>query len=168
MTDETDRAEPRLWPLHRWSRRATVWAVGATALVVCGSAVAVVASAGGGSPHPKLAAGPSSSASKTALDAIIGGNPALGRPVSALISRGTLPKATSQGDTGRIGVPAGTKAPKRAATGANAFDPGPVDGAFTLVQLASLALSQGCSATAAPIAGAIGAAESGGNPGAQG
>ena len=46
--------------------------------------------------------------------------------------------------------------------------PGSVKGDFNLLQLGALALYVGCSPAEAPIAAAIAAAESGGNPGAQG
>jgi hypothetical protein len=164
----TEEGKPPL--LRRWSRRATTWIAGAAALVACGSAAAVVATSGD-SPRPK----PSNSASnaalttKNALASILHANPDLGQPVAALISQGKLPKASYAGDNGRVGVPAGVKAAPTAATGAvPSFVPGPSSGDYSFLQMASLALSQGCPASEAPIAGAIGAAESGGDPGAQG
>ena len=48
------------------------------------------------------------------------------------------------------------------------YVPGSVNGDFNLLQLSALALYVGCSPAEAPIAAAIAAAESGGNPGAQG
>jgi hypothetical protein len=163
----TAESRPRL--LRRWSRRATAWAAGAAALVAGGSAAAVVATSGG-IPHPRPSQSTSNAAqaTKDALDSILGSNPDLGQPVSKLISQGKLPKATYAGDNGKVGVPAGVSRPSTATGTATGFVPGPSSGDFTLLQMASLALSEGCPASQAPIAGAIGAAESGGNSGAQG
>jgi Lysozyme like domain len=163
----TAESKPRL--LRRWSRRATAWAAGAAALVAGGSAAAVVATSGG-TPHPRPSQSTSNAAqaTKDALDSILGSNPDLGQPVSKLISQGKLPKATYAGDSGSVGVPAGVSRPRSATGTATGFVPGPSSGDFTLLQMASLALSEGCPASQAPIAGAIGAAESGGNSGAQG
>jgi hypothetical protein len=131
--------------------------------------VAVVATSGGAA-QPRSSASQSNAAlaTKNALDAIVAKNPDLGQPVSALISQGKLPRAAYTGDRGRVGVPAGISDPSSAPGAVTGFVPGAASGDFTLVQMASLALSAGCSASQAPIAGAIGAAESGGDPGAQG
>src|SRR5690349_5383687 len=89
-----------------WSRRATVWLIGALALITATSAFAI--SSGG----PKAAAPrPASDTHRNALDSILLKNPSIGTPISRLISAGKLPKPTYRGDTGRIGVPANLSHP---------------------------------------------------------
>lgn len=162
------RAESKPWHIRHWSRRATAWLVGATALLAGGSAAAVVASSGS-VPHPRPAARSNAALdTKNALSAILATNPDVGTPVKALIDQGKLPKATYAGDNGTVGVPKGVSHPATTRGASTGYVPGPVTGDFTLLQMASLALSQGCSAGEATIAAAIGAAESAGNSGAQG
>jgi hypothetical protein len=163
----TDESRP--WLLRRWSRRATTWAAGAAALIAGGSAAAVVATSGSTPRHqPASSQSDAALATKDALDAILAHDPDVGQPVANLISQGKLPKATYAGDHGQVGVPAGVSHPTTAPGTVPSFIPGSLSGDFSLLEMASLALSQGCPASQAPIAAAIGAAESAGNPGAQG
>lgn len=149
-----------------WSRKASVWLVGGLAVLAVAGSVGLVASSAN-SPHPTAAANVSSN--KNALNAILLKHPDAGTPISELITRKNLPAPTYQGDNGRIGVPASAKPPTVVTPGyLMRFNPGAVNGAFNLMQLAALAMKAGCPAKAAPIAAAIAAAESGGNPGAQG
>jgi hypothetical protein len=157
--DSDDARQPGKW----WSRRATVWLVGALALITATSAAALTASG------PKAAAPkPASDTHRNALDSILLKDPTIGTPVQQLIRAAKLPKPTYRGDTGRVGVPAHLSHPAAPAGKISRYVPGSVTGDFNLLQLASLALYEGCSRTEAPIAAAIAAAESGGNPGAQG
>jgi hypothetical protein len=148
---------------HRFTRRTVAWVVGCAALLAATSAAGVASNSPRHRPKPAA----QTSNPKNALDAILLKNPKLGQPVSDLIRAG-LPKPTYRGDTGRIGLPAGAKLPNLPAGSVSRFVPGAINGDFNLLQLAALALSAGCPASAAPIAAAIAAAESGGNPGAQG
>jgi hypothetical protein len=150
---------------HRWSRRATAWFIGAAALIAATSAAGLVAN-GSTTPRPKAAADDTSS--KNALNAILLKNPTIAQPVGELVAKGSLPQPSYLGDTGRVGVPANVAHPAAIAGTITRYVPGSVKGDFNLLQLAALALSQGCPASQAPIAAAIAAAESGGNPGAQG
>lgn len=161
-TDDTTTKRPRV----RFTPRATAWLIGAAALIAATSAAGLVASTP--APTPTAAAADASSSTKNALDAIIGHNPALGVPISDLINQGKLPQPTYRGDTGRIGVPGSAKLPTLPAGSSSVYMPGSVKGDFNLLQLSALALYVGCSPAEAPIAAAIAAAESGGNPGAQG
>jgi hypothetical protein len=164
MTDEN-----KPWRLRRWSRRATAWAAGAAALIAGGSAAAVVATSGS-SAQPRPTASSSNAALDTqkALTQILAADPTVGQPVVRLIKQGKLPKAAYAGDDGSVGVPAGVSHPTTPVAGAGGFVAGPTSGDFTLLQMTSLALSAGCSTAEAPVAGAIAAAESGGDSGAQG
>ncbi len=161
----TDERTPRL--LQRWSHRATAWSVACATLLAGGSAAALVATSGA-TTHPTPARTSSASDSTDALDAILGKNPDVGAPVSKLVHDGRLPRPTFAGDTGRVGVPAGVRQPTGALGAPPAVTALPASGGVSLLQLASLALSAGCAAAQAPIAAAIAAAESGGDPGAQG
>ena len=138
--------------------------IGAAVLVAATGAAGFVANSSTPKSHPKPAA--DSNSTKAALDAVVAQHPAIGRPISQLVKEG-LPKPTYEGDMGRIGVP--KSATVSTADGKTSqYVPGSVHGAFNLLQLGSLALWAGCSKAQAPIAAAIAAAESGGNPGAQG
>jgi hypothetical protein len=151
--------EPGKW----WSRRATVWLIGALALITATSAAALTSS-GPNAAAPR----PASDTHRNALDSILLKNPSIGTPIGQLIRAGKLPEPTYRGDTGRVGVPAHLSHPTLPAGQISRYVPGSVTGDFNLLQLASLALYEGCSRSEAPIAAAIAAAESGGNPGAQG
>lgn len=147
------------------SRKATAWVVGAAAVVAATSAAGIVANSP--SPHPSPAA--QTSPTKNALNAILLKHPQLGRPISALAGHNGFPAPSYAGDTGTIGVPRNAAALPAAPAGAvMTYVPGSVTGQFNLLQLGALALWAGCSPSEAPIAAAIAAAESGGNPGAQG
>ncbi len=151
-------------PRLRLTRRSAAWVVGAAVLVAATGAAGFVAHSSTPKSAPKPAA--DSSSTKHALDALVAQHPAIGRPINQLVKQG-LPKPTYEGDMGRIGVPKNAKL--STADGKTAqYVPGSVHGAFNLLQLGSLALWAGCSKAEAPIAAAIAAAESGGNPGAQG
>lgn len=165
--DQAETGEPRRPRLRiDWTRKATVWLVGGLVVATATTAAALVASAPNAS-HPRTVA--ETSSKKNALNAILLKHPNVGKPVSELIQQKNLPKPTYQGDNGRVGVPASAKPPSMLTSGGVArFNPGAVNGAFNLLQLAALAMKAGCPASAAPIAAAIAAAESGGNPGAQG
>lgn len=149
----------------RFTPRAMVWLMGAGALMAATGAAGLVASTP--TSTPTAAAADSSSSTQNALDAIIARNPDLGTPISDLIKQGKLPRPTYAGDTGRIGVPGSVRLPSPDGMSA-VYVPGSVKGDFNLLQLGALALYVGCSPAEAPIAAAIAAAESGGNPSAQG
>jgi hypothetical protein len=157
--------------LGRPTRRSLSLLVGAAALLAGGTAAAVVATSGSHDTTPTVRASDAALDTKNALASILHLHPALGHPVAKLISDGKLPKATYVGDSSTIGVPKNMPvqtAPTTNGDNAAAFVPGPSAGALTPLQLASLALSQGCPAADAATAAAIAAAESGGNPAAQG
>jgi hypothetical protein len=142
-----------------------VWLVGAAVLMAATGAAGFVATSSTPQPHPKAAA--DSSSTKHALDAIVAQHPGIGKPINQLVEQSHLPKPTYEGDMGTIGVPKNAKL--ATADGKTAqYVPGSVHGAFNLLQLGALALWAGCPKSEAPIAAAIAAAESGGNPGAQG
>lgn len=163
---ETPDSDKKRLPRVRFTPRATAWLIGAAALIAATSAAGLVAN--GPSSTPSAAAAADTSSTKNALDAIIARNPDVGKPISDLIKQGKLPRPTYLGDTGRIGVPSSAKLPSRPAGSSAVYVPGSVKGDFNLLQLSALALYVGCSPAEAPIAAAIAAAESGGNPGAQG
>ena len=165
-SEKTDDGKKRL-PRVRFTPRATAWLIGAAALIAATSAAGLVAN-GPASAPTAAAAADSSSSTKNALDAIIAHNPDLGKPISELIKQGKLPRPSYAGDTGRVGVPGSAKLPNQPAGSSAVYVPGSVKGDFNLLQLSALALYVGCSPAEAPIAAAIAAAESGGNPGAQG
>ena len=144
------------------SRRATAWVIGAFAIVAATSAAGLAASS------PRNVPKPAADSHKNALDSILLNNPSLGKPIAELVRSGKLPKPTYQGDTGRVGVPANLEHPSMPPGSISRYVPGSVKGDFNLLQLAALALYEGCSQSEAPIAAAIAAAESGGNPAAQG
>src|SRR5690349_12404114 len=164
-SEKTDDSNKRL-PRVRFTPRSSAWLIGAAALIAATSAAGLVASQP--STSPTAAAAADASSTKNALDAIIAHNPNLGTPISDLINQGKLPQPTYRGDTGRIGVPGSAKLPNQTAGTSSVYMPGSVKGDFNLLQLGALALYVGCSPAEAPIAAAIAAAESGGNPGAQG
>lgn len=152
----------------RFTRRTAVWLIGAAALVAATGAAGLVGSSASPTLEPKPAAD-QGSATKNAIAAIVAHHPGIGKPVADLVQQGSLPKPTYAGDTGRIGVPKNAPQPGAPAdAGAVRYVPGSVKGDFNLLQLGALALWVGCSPSEAPIAAAIAAAESGGNPGAQG
>src|SRR5579875_1841811 len=157
--------------LGRPTRRSLSLLVGIAALLAGGTAAAVVATSGSHDATPTVRASDAALDTKDALASILHLHPALGHPVAKLISDGKLPKATYVGDSSTIGVPKNTPvqtAPTTNNGNAAAFVPGPAGDALTPLQLASLAMSQGCPAADAATAAAIAAAESGGNPAAQG
>jgi hypothetical protein len=156
----TEETEPQTRAVR--ARRITAWAVGAFAILAATSAAGLAASS------PRSAPKPAADSHKNALDSILLKDPSIGKPIAELVRSGKFPKPTYQGDTGSVGVPANVKHPSAPAGSISRYVPGSVKGDFNLLQLAALALYEGCSKSEAPIAAAIAAAESGGNPGAQG
>lgn len=157
--------------LGRPTRRSLSLLVGVAALLAGGTAAAVVATSGSHDTTPTVRASDAAMDTRNALASILHLHPSLGHPVATLISDRKLPKPTYVGDSGSIGVPKNTPrqtTPTTNSHNAAAYVPGPSSGALTPLQLASLALSQGCPAADAATAAAIAAAESGGNPAAQG
>ena len=165
-SDETDKGKRRVPQIH-FSPRSVAWLIGAAALIAATSAAGLVANSPSSQPTAAAAAADTSS-TKNALDAILSRNPGVGQPISALIKSGKLPRPSYAGDTGRVGVPKSATLPNQPAGSKAVYVPGSVNGDFNLLQLSALALYVGCSPAEAPIAAAIAAAESGGNPGAQG
>lgn len=97
------------------------------------------------------------------------------QPVGTLVREGYLPFPALLGDTGTVGVPAGTKAAPTRPDPAVAARQAPTiaqfegaSGTLTPAGIATLALEHGCDPSAAPTATAIAMAESGGSPSAQG
>jgi hypothetical protein len=164
-SDETD-GKRRLPRIH-FTPRSIAWLIGAAALIAATSAAGLVANGPSSEPTAAAAAADTSS-TKNALDAILSRNPDVGQRISALIKSGKLPQPSYAGDTGRVGIPTSATFPSQPAGSSAVYVPGSVNGDFNLLQLSSLALYVGCSPAEAPIAAAIAAAESGGNPGAQG
>jgi hypothetical protein len=155
--------------LRRWSRPKLASAAGVTALIAGGAAAALVAMGGGPAQSTPVYRDAALSTQHSELGAIFKLHPNLAEPVVDLIQKDNLPKPVYAGDHGRVGVPKGVLNPTTTAGGAvTGFLAGPSSGDFTPLQLASLALRAGCSASQAVTAAAIAAAESGGNPGAQG
>lgn len=166
MKDDSPDGAKRM-PTIRFTRRSGVWLVGAAALIAATGAAGFVGSGASPSLQSKPAADQGSS-TKNALAAIVAHHPGIGQPVNTLVKQGNLPKPSYAGDTGRIGVPKNAPQPGAPAGNVVRYVPGSVQGDFNLLQLGALALWVGCSPAEAPIAAAIAAAESGGNPGAQG
>lgn len=156
----------------RWSRRSIATATGVAALVAAGAAAALVATASpAAQPKPTVAASDAALSTHDGLKAIFKLHPALSRPLPSLIRQDNLPAPIYAGDRSRIGVPKKVQLPtptSRRAVATPRYIPGPLSGALNPLQLASLALRAGCAPNEAPAAAAIAAAESGGNPGAQG
>ncbi len=161
-SDVTEDGKKRRLPRVRFTPRSTAWLIGAAALIAATSAAGLVAN--GPAAQPSAAAAADTSSTTNALDAIIAHNPNVGKPIGDLIKQGRLPRPSYLGDTGRIGVPSSAKLPSQPAGQSAVYVPGSVQGDFNLLQLSALALYVGCSPAEAPIAAAIAAAESGGNP----
>jgi hypothetical protein len=144
----------------RPDRRRRSWTAAGVGLITVAAVSALAASA----------AAPAKDARPTARE-----RPNYLQPVGTLVHHGYLPFPALLGDSGDVGVPAGTKpAPARpdpavAAQQAPAIAPFQgATGTLTPAGIATLALEHGCDAAAAVTATAIAMAESGGSPSAQG
>ena len=149
----------------RWGS-SRVLTGGVSAVIAVLAVVGIVALSTTGSPAPRAKDAAATTTKK----------PHYLLPIAALVENGAVPAPTLAGDTGTVGVPAGTAARPSAAPTTAAPNPNSAGittyrgaaGTMTPVGIATLALERGCSPAQAPTATAIAMAESGGSPSAQG